>query len=206
MSYSQNKEDETVLSYFNGVVGNLLSIGENNGLFLSNALLLIKHGWGAVNVEPSQEPFLELMERHYGNDKVFNFNFAISDHIGSDIFFDSGTHLNKGDRGLLSTLNVHDKNKWVATTEYKETKTAVETFNSFLEKSSIKTFQFISIDAEGNDLIILRQMNLKELGCKCICIEHNGDQLALEEIRQLCAWYGLTKQLLFNAENIILAL
>jgi len=55
--------------------------------------------------------------------------------------------------------------------------------STLLGLSKIKKFDFISIDAEGHDLEILRQMDLKALGCQMLCIEHGGRQ---EEIKALC--------------------
>jgi hypothetical protein len=79
------------------------------------------------------------------------------------------------------------------------------TFDKMMQESPYKTFEFISIDCEGYDLPILRQINLKELGVRVLCIEHNGDNAALNEIISICSSYGLNTELLINAENIILA-
>ena len=60
-----------------------------------------------------------------------------------------------------------------------------------------------NIDAEGYDLSILKQMDLKELGCKCLCIEHNGHQYN-DMIRELRRYNY--KTLLVNNENLIVAI
>jgi hypothetical protein len=63
---------------------------------------------------------------------------------------------------------------------------------------------FISIDAEGLDLDILRQINLTDLNVKCLCIEHNSNKQVRAEIIEYCLQHGLNNILLENSENIIL--
>jgi hypothetical protein len=79
------------------------------------------------------------------------------------------------------------------------------TFGQFLSLSSIKQFDFISIDAEGYDLIILKQINLKELGCKCICIEHNSDSELIIKYQEYMNNFNM-RSIHLNAENIIFAI
>lgn len=204
--YSQNNEDLILLDYFKGQKGTLMSIGENNGKELSNSLALIEAGWDALLVEPSSKVYPYMCGLHLHRDNVHCLNVAVSNFNGKAKFFDSGTHLNKGDNSLLSSLNKSETEKWRKTTEFTEVEVEVVTFEKLLELSPYKTFEFISCDAEGNDLILLQQMNLTKLGCQCICIEHNSVPKVLDEIRSICANYGLTKELLKNAENIILAI
>jgi len=203
-SYSQNKEDLAVEKFFDGYIGTLLSIGENDGLHLSNALSFIESGWGSTLVEPAPKAFEQLQERHALNEKVFCMNVAVGNESGEIDFYDSGSHLNNGDTSLLSTANEKDYNKWKGTTEFTKIKVPMITFDEMLEASPYKKFDYISLDAEGFDVDILRQMNLRELGCKVLCIEHNGDKEVLKEIRRLCEWYSLKNELLINGENIIL--
>jgi len=205
MSFSQHNEEEVINLYFKDYIGTLLSIGENNGEHLSNVRALIEKNWQAVLVEPAPEPFKDLCGLYLHRDDVTCLNFAISDYNGNSKFFDSGTHLNVGDTSLLSSLMESEIQKWKPSTKFKEIEVKVIKFETLLAVSPYKKFDFISTDAEGNDIVILKQMNLGELGCKCICIEWNSHPEILKEITEYCAQFGLTKQLLKNAENIILA-
>ena len=130
----------------------------------------------------------------------------MSNYLGKAKFYNSGTHLQKGDKALLSSLNKNETQKWRKTTEFTEVFVDVVDFKTMLNLSPYKKFQFISIDAEGEDMNILRQMNLTELECKCLCIEWNSNQKILNEILNYCSQFGLTKMLLKNGENIILSL
>jgi len=204
--YSQNKEEEILLNYFSNGAGTLLSIGENDGKSLSNSLALIENGWSAVLVEPAPQPFSSLCALHFHRDNVYCLNVAVSDFIGEADFYDSGTHLNKGDYSLLSSLKKSEIEKWKSTTAFRKIKVDVVNFKTMLNLSPYKIFDFVTVDAEGNDLCILKQMDLKKLKCRCICIEYNGDENILNEIISYCSRYGLKKELLRNAENIILAI
>lgn len=204
-SYSQSGEDKKVMEFFGDFKGTCLSLGENQGTFLSNALLLIENGWCAVLVEPDKKVFEKLQNLHSGNEKVTCLNVAIGDINGKVKFYSSGTHLGIGDLSLLSTASIPDKQKWELSTVFTETEVDMITFDKLLQLSPYKTFDYITSDCEGNDVIALRQMDLAKLGCKLLCIEHNGHKENMQEIKRLCDWYGLTTELLLNAENVIYA-
>lgn len=201
--YSQGSEEQTLLKFVNGRVITCLSIGENDGMNLSNVRQLILNGCHATLVEPAPEAFRQLTELYLDRDDVYCINVAISNYIGKAKFFDSGTHLNKGDSSLLSSLNENEIKKWKPTTRFTEIEVDVVDFKTLLNLSPYKQFNFISIDAEGQDLCILKQINLKEIGCEVLCIEWNSKPEILKEITDYCSQFGLTKQLLKNHENII---
>src|SRR5690349_15581536 len=110
--YSQNAEEKIIIEYFEknslGYQGTLLDIGANDGKTLSNSLALIEHGWKAVLIEPDADAFGKLIELHGTNSNVICRNVAIADEDGEMDFYKSGTHLNQGDIGLLSTLSERD--------------------------------------------------------------------------------------------------
>ena len=108
--------------------------------------------------------------------------------------------MGNGDSDLLSTLSIVDKQKWENSTVYQESK--VDSLK-WLDFYNWQVYDFINIDAEGYDLSILKQMDLKELGCKCLCIEHNGHQYN-DMIRELRRYNY--KTLLVNNENLIVAI
>lgn len=206
MGYSQNNEERVILDYFKNFTGTLLSVGENDGKTLSNSLALIERGWSAALVEPAPAAFLPLVQLHETNKNVFCYGVAISDKNGLETLYESGTHLNKDDKALLSSTIKSEINKWKASTEFQEVKVQCYDFKTFMDNCVFKTFDFISIDAEGCDLMILKQINLSELKCKAICIEHNSDSLVLSQIRGICAKFGLKNELLRNAENVIISI
>ena len=203
MRYSQNKEEEIVKKYFGDFTGTLLSIGENDGETLSNSRALILSGWTATLVEPSPKAFKKLFCLYKGNPGICLLNYAIGSIDGECIFFDSGTHLEKGDVALLSTA-IRNEIKRFPSTSFTEIKVRMKSFETMLNDTEHKIFDFVSIDAEGMDLEILQQIDLKALAVKCVCIEWNSMPKMFNEINRIMVTdrFQLIHQ---NAENLIYA-
>lgn len=202
-SYSQNAEDLFVANYFGDFKGTLLSIGENNGRDLSNALLLIEQEWFAHVVEPSYA-FNDLQLLHRMNNKVQCYNLAIADAYGIVTLYESGAHVPGGnDRALVSSLSKVETERWsLAGVKFEEVPVQTVPFNTFWEMTDFAKFDFITIDAESYDKMILKQIDLKSVDCKCLCIEHNGDQDLKNFFTEYCSGFGLVPAT-SNRENII---
>lgn len=199
--YSQNGEDKIAIDFFKDFTGSLLDIGSNDGKTLSNSLALIERGWQAVLIEPAQIAFDKCYKLHLNNNKVNAYNIAISNEDGERTFYSSGAHLGNGDTDLVSTLSESETKRWVSTTTYQEDVVYCYTFKGFMKLCPVKKFDFISIDAEGEDFEILSQMNLTELGCKMICVEHNSKDT--NKFINYIAQFGF-KVKHMNAENLIM--
>ena len=63
-------------------------------------------------MEPSLTAFAKLKENYAGMTGFYFYNFALGTSNGMVKFWDSGTHLNKGDHGLLFTMNASEKERW----------------------------------------------------------------------------------------------
>jgi FkbM family methyltransferase len=203
MYRGQNLEDKIVSDWFGQYIGVALEIGANDGVTYSNSFHLIENWWGAVLVEPSQKVFPKLAKLHENNNRVICVNCAIGDHNGIGKLLDSGDFLLKGTCSLLSTLKPEETKRW-GDVSFEETEVNIITFNTLLKQSPYKKFQFVSLDAEGMDLDILRQIDLNRIDCRCICVEHNSSPNILVQIKEYCAAFGLNKILGTNAENIII--
>jgi len=202
MFYGQNFEDKIVSEWFGNYTGIVLEVGANDGKTYSNSLHFIEKGWGAVLVEPSEKVFPKLVKLHQGNNLVLLINAAIGNHNGPSMLFDSGDFLLKGTCSLLSTLKKDEIKRWGDVT-FEETEVDVITFDTLLDSVINKRFDFISVDCEGYDLEVLRQIDLAAVGCRCLCIEHNSFPNVLYQIKQYCSPLGF-KQIGYNAENVIL--
>jgi len=205
-SFSQNKEDKKVLRYFNAKKGTLLSVGENDGSMFSNARLMIECGWSAYLLEPASV-FSQLQELHKGNDRVKCFNFGLGEKEETVKFYESKNHVKGGtDLALVSSINYDETVRWRnAGVEFEEKEIDIKTFNDFWEQEGRPVFNFITIDCEGNDWQVLKQIDLKEVGCECVCIEFNGDKDLEKKFTSHCGKYGL-KEIHRNAENILFAI
>lgn len=199
--YSQNQEEKYILNYFNGKKGNFLDVGANDGVTLSNTRALFDTGnWNGVFIEPSPEAFKKLKENYRAIGGSYFYNFALGTTNGEMDLYDSGTHLNKGDVGLLSTASEEDYNKWRGTTEFTQIKVKVFRYKTFLNRVKIKEFDFISLDAEGFDLDILRQIDLR--ATSCVCVEWNSKQDLKTEFDKLMVGF---KIIYTSVENLIYA-
>jgi len=203
-SYAQSSEDLFIADYFSTFKGTLLEIGANNGLDLSNSRLLIEQNWQAYLIEPASV-FHELQGLYKDNEAVKCYNLAIGDKHGLVTLYESGAHVRGGsDRALVSSLDKAETQRWtLAGVKFEERQVEVIPFNTFWELAGFPQFDFISIDAEGLDAMILKQMDLKALGCKCLIIEYNGSEGLKTDFCRICVDQFGMKVALVNRENII---
>ena len=200
---SQNNEAQIIANYFKNYKGTVLDIGANDGQTFSNSYDLIQSGWSGVLIEPGSV-FTQLKELYKDNKLVAFYQLAIADREEMLTFYESGAHVNNGtDSGLVSTINHAETIRWrdqgVVFTERK-----VQSVPCSWILKWHKTFDFITIDAEGQDLNILKQINLNQVGCKCLCIEWNGDMDLRREYFNYVGNYGL-RLISENRENLIFA-
>lgn len=203
MTFSQNKEDLKVLRYFNGKKGTLLEVGSNDGISLSNSKLMIDSDWSAYLIEPASV-FKDLQKLHKGNDKVKCFNFGLGEKEETVKFYESKNHVPNGeDRALVSSVNLQETERWRnAGVEFEEKEIKLVPFKKFWDDEGQPIFNFISIDVESLDWEVLKQIDLKEVGCEALCIEHNGDKKLIDLFTNYCNKFGL-KEKYRNNENIL---
>lgn len=202
---SQNNETEIALKYFKGRKGTMLDIGANTGYFLSNSYDLIKKGWSCICIEPSSA-FEDLKKLHKGNKRVKLHNVAIGNTNGKLKFFESGSHIQGGtDKALVSTAVEKEMERW-KDVDFKETEVDVLTFADFMLKNGYDGLKidYISLDTEGFDWEILKQINLSFWGVEMLCIEWNGDKQLEKDYSIYVQNFGL-KEIHRNSENIIYA-
>ena len=176
-----------------------MDIGANDGQTLSNSRALIEYyDWSGLLVEPSPTAFKKLQTLYKDNDLVECLNVAIANEKGRIEFYDMESHLGKGDTSLLSTAVVTELPKWAATTEFKKIKVKAVTYADIID-----TYDFITIDCEGLDLDVLRQIDLKHT--QMVCVEHNSVREVRNGIIDYCSKEGLTNKIYECMENVIIA-
>lgn len=227
--HSQNNEEEIILSWFKsrgfteksslpeGAIGlqkllinssmTYLDIGANQGTILSNTYALALNGCSGYAVEASKKAFEQLKENYKNLSHVELYNIAItSDKEGDIEFWESGTHLGQGDLALLSTTHESELKRWDGSNNVFEKTTAIAIpFEKFYEGLPWKQILFISLDIEGEDLYVLRKMDLTAMGTQLVCLEHNSIPEVKQAMIEYCASHGLVNVLLENAENIIIS-
>jgi len=202
--YSQNNEDDFILAHFGDFKGSVVEIGANDGLTLSNSKLLIENGWEAYLFEPSLVAFRLLEKLHFANTKVFTYPNGISDISGSRDFYVSGELLGANDTSLVSCLNAEEMVRWQDKVNFQKESAYFVTWKDFVRRYELesKTFDVISIDAEGEDWNILQQINLETHNCKLLCVEWNTNIELAQCFIDYASTFGM-KEVKRNDENII---
>lgn len=197
--YGQRKEDKIIAEYFGDFKGTLLSIGENDGMIYSNVLYFLKRGWSGDLIEPSIKAFRRLKARHWLTPGIYCHNIAIMSKSGKIPFYESGSLVNLGDTSLVSSIDPGQSYRWPKV-KFEEIYVEARSFKDFLSyRASFRNYDLISIDAEGMDFLILQQMDLKKLGCRCLVVEHGGD---IQPFLKLGRLQGF-RPLLITQENLI---
>lgn len=201
MRYSQNNEENLIRQYFKSYKGRFIDIGANDGKTLSNTLWCAENGWSGVCVEPCQEAFDRLCITH-ADTGIKCYQYAIADNFGEVTLYKSGEHLGKGDVSLLSTTKHEELKRWKGTeNEFTVEQITAITWDEFHHRTGQEPqYDLISIDAEGCDWEILKQINLFDVGCSMLIIETNG--VENEKYIEYCAKHGM-KLYAKNHENLI---
>ena len=170
MIHSQGNEQPIILNYFGTRIGTFIDIGAADGKTFSNTYALGLLGWSGVCVDASPGAYPNLVETYKNSAKVQCIHAAITTKRGNVTFHECSD-------SLVSSLNAEHKAQW---DHHGFTWTEVEvmgiTFKDLVDIAGIQRAEFINIDAEGHDLEILRQIDLKTIGCEMLCIEHGGWQ------------------------------
>jgi FkbM family methyltransferase len=203
---SQNDESSVVMSFFASLPAKqrcVLSIGENDGITFSNSYDLIMCGWKGVLIEPSPKAYSLLKEVHKENPNVISLNYGIANETGDFAFNESGSYKHTGnDVALLSSLIDGEMDRWGDDVAFEKVLAKFKTFEDFLKDVPDQHFDYISIDAEGYDYEILKQIDLNKVGCQCLCIEYNGKSDLWNLYDNYAKNYGM-KMISQNPENLI---
>lgn len=196
--FSQNSEEKVILDYFGFLTGTLCSIGENDGITFSNVKALTERGWNGILIEPSPKAFAKLKELYKDVKGVYTYQVAIGNHNGTAVLNESSSLINAQDVALVSTMKAEEMERFKSITQYTPVEVKVFRWKTFLNRVKYKTFDFISIDAEGFDLDILKQIDLAET--KMVCVEFNGKNK--QAFIDACPGFRLIHE---NGENLIFA-
>lgn len=201
MNYSQNKEQDVILEYFHGYKGVFIDIGANDGSTFSNTRALAELGWDGVLVEPSPKAFKKLKKLYQTlPGEFYLFDMALGTSDGKVTFYESGKLIGEDDIALVSSLLEKETHRFSKATTYNITEVKCFTWNTFVKRLQIPHFDFVSIDIEGLEIEVLRQIDLSKT--KMICIETNGDQLKQLELTKMLQEYKIVYT---SAENLIFA-
>lgn len=198
--YSQNKEEEVILNYFNGHSGSFLDCGANDGKTFSNTRALAERGWKGVLIEPSPKAYAKLKALYSGYKGFYLYNYALGGHNGKAILQESGALIGSDDVALVSTFHPQEMDRFKSAVSYQPIEVEVFKWKTFLNRLTIKEFDFISADCEGSELDILPDMDLSKT--KMICLEWNGKPELKTEYEKYLSGFNL---IYTSPENLIYA-
>jgi FkbM family methyltransferase len=170
---SQHNEEEYILRYL-PPTGRFLEIGAYDGLFLSNTYCLLEKGWRGVMVEPSPEAFQKLRHNTSGfKNSVELVHCAISDTNDLTKFFECDEDNKDGIRSISTTVPAHVDmwNKINENVKFRQMYVATITMKNLLGKFGLD-FDFVNIDVESANLMILKQLPVAEMNSlRMVCVE-----------------------------------
>lgn len=187
IDYSQFGEQSILSDLLTKTTGVYIDIGAHNGIECSNTRFLWERGWSGILVEPTKR-HIEIVKNYPERATVFP--YAVSDYIGCTDFYDIDNPVDGRsafyDLGLPSQkITVH-----------------VTTWSGLLELIKIagvkiEDVEMLSIDTEGQDFTILKQIDFSAFKPKVVVVETGA---AFDEINDLMTTnkYTLVKQTYAN--------
>ena len=161
-TYAQRGEDLFIFNYMKKkkiVNGTYVDLGAFHPIKYSNTCLLFNNGWSGLNIDLNQTAidYFDIVRPQDNNIccAISNKEEKIKVFINS-IF----SPLNTINKAHAKKFNFASKNELSYTVKAKK-------FNSICKKK----FDFLDIDIEGSDFMVLKSINLKYFKPKLICIE-----------------------------------
>ena len=183
-SYSQINQDKNVVDFYKAKTsGYFVDIGAYDGIALSNTYALEKLGWKGICAEPLVSRFNDLIK----NRTAHCCDLAVYHTSDLDVFFDI-----EGDSGMLSGINIHiDAHKYTVNKNKKTITVKTISLNDLLERYNAPNFiEYLSLDTEGSEFEILKNLDFSKWKFGLIDVEHNGIEPRRTMIRKLLCSNG----------------
>ena len=187
--------------------GIFLEYGATNGVDLSNTYLLEnKFNWKGVLSEPSNKWHLNL-KKNRPNSKILH--ECIYSQTGKNLNFFTSYH---GEFSTLEEFRYCDKSTMPGNTKdrnykgYNHEVTSISLNDVFIKYFNSSPIDYMSVDTEGSEFIILENFDFKKYSPKIVTVEHNFTETenkldilftnnnykrVLKEYTQFDAWYVL---------------
>ena len=168
ISYSQCGEDLLIQFIFDQLKiknPSYLDIGAHHPFYLSNTALMYENGSTGVNIEPDPDLFKNFL-KHRRKDK--NLNIGIGESEGFANFYHISTP-------TLNTFSKHEAENYINEGDYRITRLSnieVNTLKKVIQHYCANKFaDFLNIDAEGIDELIIKSIDFSDNYPIVICIE-----------------------------------
>ena len=200
ISYSYGGIDSLVTNIFkDNNNGFYVDIGCGHPIKNNNTYLLSKKGWCGISIDLDEEN-IDLFNIYRKKDE--NINIAVSnDNKEVDLYFYHS-------KSAINTISKEAANYQKAkVSSVKKIKS--KTLNEILNNSKFKDIQidFLSIDVEGSELLVLKNFDFKKYSPKVIVVEYLDLSLPKLEIKNLNIKNIINSQLynLITSNNYTLA-
>ena len=166
--YSQRSQDLFALwvNSFVDIENNTkfcIEFGAGDGDFISNTKYLSEFNYRSLLIEPSKKSFKKLIKNR-PNDICLNYVVGNKDKCKNQVvFYDAGLYSSTKKNNEVGFLS-HFTNAY---------KIKQKSLNLLLSKYVYSTtnFSYMSIDVEGNELNILKNINFKKYRFNCLTVE-----------------------------------
>ncbi|MDB5146688.1 MAG: FkbM family methyltransferase [Mucilaginibacter sp.] len=173
-SYSQEGEDMVLRSFFEGkknYKGYFVDVGAHHPYRYSNTLFFYQKGWKGINIEPTPGAIkaFNIFRR-----KDINLNIGVSDRRDKLIFYCfNEPALNGFSKELSEERNGTSKKYKIIKEVEVETYPLAEILDKYLPAG--QKIDFLTIDVEGLDLIVLKSNNWNKYKPSYILVEDRID-------------------------------
>lgn len=176
---SQLGQDRIVDEYLNGKRnGVFVDVGAYDGVTFSNTLMLERdRGWTGICIEPLPDIFAQLRK----NRRCACVQACIGDRDETEVEFLAVQCEFPSTRMLSGVLSEYDPRHLQRVDNelnyYGGTKSVIRApmrqLLGILQEHAISNVDYLSIDTEGSELLILRSTILSAMGNPCITVENN---------------------------------
>ena len=175
-----------------------LNIGANDGITNDPLYYFVKKfRWSGIALEPVPEIFERLQANFATHESVIPFCAALADHDGSASFYRVAPGPDVPERcdrlgSLLPEAHLGAKHLFPEIEQHMvEQKVATVTFESLVERFGIRKIDVISIDAEGYDYEVLKQIDFRRFRPSLVIYEQlHMDEHTKTESKRLLASFG----------------
>jgi len=193
MDYSQYEDQKIVLDFFeskrNGFV---VDVGAADGVRYSNSRYLIAHlNWSGLLVEPHPFFHKQLIDLYSENPNVKILNTAVSDFAGECDFYCYGAD----EHSQVSTISAEFRDRVCVAHGDRYDPEPIRT--SVVKLSEIlaiaPSVDFLSIDCEGVDMLVIQSNDWKRFRPRLVCVEHSMEMSVLDQFMALHSYRAVAK-------------
>jgi len=182
---SQHGQDKYLYENFfiNKKNGFFVDIGAHDGVDISNTLFYEKElGWSGICIEPMPHRFSSLIK----NRNCICVEGCISDFDGYEnfIIFPNYTDMLSGMEKTFDKNIEIMVNEKISKNNHKSEIIKVKSYNinSILIENNVKDIDFVSIDTEGSESIILETIDFEKFNINFFTIENNKYDNSIKKI------------------------